>query len=112
MAQVFVKRVTVEYVSGGKLFKVRFDPATVGSIVFNGTDKDRAQKEQAEAEGKAVEPVLLKAGEQLPLEMLVGQKTEKTGVLTAAAPDATSEAASGPPLWWHTNSCTWFHPEL
>jgi hypothetical protein len=111
MAQVFVKRVTVEYVSGGKLFKVQFDPATVGSIVFNMTDKDRAQKEQAEAEGE-VKPVLLKADEQLPLEVQVGQITEKTGVLTATAPVPTPDAEPGPPLWWHTNSCTWFHPEL
>ena len=108
MASVFVKRVMVEYVSGGKLFRVQFDPAAIGSIVFNDTDRKRAQDKQSEVTGIAVVPSTFDTTQAIPLEMPAGQKT---GVLTASAPVATAEAASGPPLWWHTNSCTWFHPD-
>ena len=112
MARVFVQRVIVEYMSDDRLFTVEFDPNKVGSIFFNKDDVRRAQKAQTEPvpqeapEGVAIVP--LKGGLTLASQ---GDLAEM-GVKSEAESKEPEQPAtlSGPELWWHTNACTFFHP--
>jgi hypothetical protein len=93
--------VTVEFVKGGKRFRVEFDPTQVGSIVFNKKDLQRAQAAQELATGEVIKEKFPTAAE---FSGLHGGSSDEI----AAGPAAP---ALSPSLWWHTNGCTWVHPD-
>lgn len=102
MARVFVQRVIVEYVSDNKLFKVEFDPNKVGSIFFRKEDLEAQKKGQSTTQGPPLNG-------STPLGSQ-GVDPGEMGVKSEAVPVATAATVSGPELWWHTNTCTFFHP--
>lgn len=102
-----VRRVTVEYWSGGKIFTVEFDPMKIGAIFFNEAEVIAAQEKQRERTKKS--PVIKPFKPHMKLQEqgfgeLVGAKTIKEVDGQAARPP-------GPSLWWHVNACTWFHDD-
>ena len=102
---VRVTKVTVEYEFGGKTFTVDFpDPSKIEAIVFSQTDLARLQAKQSEITGK-VEDKPFKPGEPLPDVPEFSATSKLTG--TNSAPVLASDRS----LWWHTSSCSWFHPE-
>jgi len=106
---VRVTKVTVEYAFEGKAFRVDFpDPEKIATIVFSRTDLQRLQKEQVEQTGEPIDTHFLKPGEPFPdLSGSVQVPAESTPVGSTSAPNGTFDRA----LWWHSSSCTWFHPE-
>lgn len=110
--KVCVKRVVVDYVAEGRAFTIELDPMAIGSIVFSPADLKRAtdmQNELAKVAGSGVPAVkdppdtFLKFG-PIPPSRGVTHFHERTD---ASGEDLSDE---GPALWWHLNTCTWFHP--
>ena len=108
MADVAVTSVTVVYAIGGKSFTVTFaDLGQIGAIVFNKKDLNRLRKELFEEMNKKPKEIRLD-----PLTVI--QPTvdgESTHASSAASGTNLAVAAANNGLWWHTNACTWFHPE-
>lgn len=112
---VSVTKVTVEYAFEGQTFTVVFtDPAKIDSIVFSRRDFDRLSAKQNElaaltpAAVRRVKEHLLKPGGPFPRQV-DGDAVLATSTPTGTAPAiATAEDRS---LWWHTDTCNWFHPE-
>jgi hypothetical protein len=97
MATMAVTRVLVEYVCEGKRFRIEFDPGQTASIVLSEKDLPAVANK-----------VLYK-----PQQPLLSQpEASKMSVKGESMPVMVSGAdISGPPLWWHTTGCNWFHPE-
>jgi hypothetical protein len=110
--KVCVKRVTVDYVAGGKPFRIEFtNPMDIGSLVFNRDDLDRAQAKQNElaaVAGSSVPSVTKRRFKEFgPFP-----DTGGSGSITELEPnEAMDLSEEGPSLWWHRTSCLWFHPE-
>lgn len=106
--KVSVKRVLIDYESDGKSITIQLNPNEVGSIVFNPDDLKRAQDKQNELaaiSGSGVRPV------REILFKKFGPAPDGAGVIAIGdTVDSTNLTEDGPNLWWHTNTCTWFHP--
>ena len=106
---VKVTRVVVDYAFEGKTFTVEFpDPSKIAAIVFSKTDLDRLQLQQSQDNKEAVVTRRLSASRSWPAEIdgvNIQARNTLTGTNTAAA--STVDRS----LWWHSTSCSWFHPE-
>ncbi|MGH7552276.1 MAG: hypothetical protein ACREMQ_04545 [Longimicrobiales bacterium] len=100
MARVAVTKVTVEYVTEGKRLIAELDPNEVASIVFSLDDLQRAQKEQFEATGEMPDQLFFDFRDPF----------SGPGVKVSLAGSANGDE-KGPPLWWHTNGCSWIHDD-
>lgn len=112
--RVLVKRVTVEYECQGKAFTMVFnDPTKIDSIVFGGNDLHRLQLKQAELANKNppqapnvvrnfFDP--LNPTDKIPTQTLAITVSDPSTVALEPGLEARS-------LWWHTDTCQWFHPE-
>ena len=107
---VQVTRVTLEYAFEGKLWTVQFpDPAKIGSIVFSRIDLERLRQQQKDEIGEIAPSHILAPGEPLPAQTDTG-----ANVLATSKETGTTSIGNGTEdrsLWWHANSCSWFHPE-
>ena len=109
---VNVTRVTLEYAFEGKLFTVDFpDPSKIESIVFSKIDLERLQRQQKVATGKNVVERKINPGKPFPLTA----GNPKTDVLATSDPTGKPtdkpNGTEGRSLWWHSNTCSWLHPE-
>lgn len=105
---VRVTNVRIQYEFGGETFTVEFpNPSTIDAIVFARTDVERLKAKQREETGKAVDEHRLDPGRAFPAKT-------KEGVAVFGEPGSPSTAvdADARSLWWHTSSCSWFHPEV
>ncbi len=109
--KVCVKRIVIDYVADGRPFTITLNPMEIGSIVLGPDDLNRAQAMQralSDVAGSGVPPV-----RELEFKKL-GPNPKILGVIAAASITDTTDmdlTDEGPSLWWHTNTCTWVHPE-
>ena len=106
---VIVTRVAIEYAFNGKAFRLDItNPSMIDSLVFNRVDVTRLQQKQQTETKKKIDPLLFNPGE--PSQFAIGD----SGVFaiiskeTGTAPNLTPNLLRS--LWWHTESCDWFHP--
>lgn len=103
-----VTKVTVEYVFEGKTFSVDFpNISEIDAIVFAKRDVDRLKAQQRLDNGEPKQHTL-DAGKPFPKTKDGAKVPAKSALLgTTQGPSGTEDRS----LWWHTSSCSWFHPE-
>ncbi len=108
---VHVTRVTLEYAFEGKLWTVQFpDPSRIGSIVFSRIDLERLRQQQKDERGELAPSHILAPNKPFPARI----GANDANVFATSEETSTTTVANGTDdrsLWWHSISCSWFHPE-